>query len=499
MAPGTAFVTLPRLFRTSSFRLTLLYAALFSASVVVLFAVIYWSTSSYMTAQLDAAIDSDFAELQDGFRVGGASRLATLIADRVKEMPSGPMFYLLENRAGAIVAGNLPKLTERTGTFYAVDPRVLPHQDDRHPLRARADFLRDGDYLLVAIGAGQRDEMGELVLRAFGWGSLVSLLLAFGGGLMLSGGLLRRVEAISRTARDIMAGHLSRRVPTSGTDDEFDHLAASLNAMLEKTENAMTAMRQVSNDIAHDLRTPLARLRQRLELADRKATTVDEFRAAIAASTGEVDAILDTFSALLRIAHLEGGAIKAGFADCDLSELLRTVAEVYQPMAEERGQDLSSNITVGLRVFADSELLTQMFANLVENALRHSPSGSAVGLLAIQEDDGIKIIVSDTGPGIPAAEHKNVFQRFYRLEASRTTPGNGLGLSLVAAIAALHEMSIELSDNKPGLRVVVQLPARPVTPRGEDTSFAHPYAPSREENATRSSGGRPQIKTPASF
>jgi len=462
--PGIAFVPLPRLFRTSSFRLTLLYAALFSASVLLLFGVIYWSTSSYMTGQLDAAINSDFAELQDGFRRGGTNEVATLIADRVKEMPSGPMFYLLEDPAGAAVAGNLPALPNRIGTFDTVDPRPVPHRDDQRPLRARGGLLKGdlkgGDYLLVAIGASQRDEMGELILRAFGWGSLVSLLLAFGGGLMLSGGLLRRVEAISRTAREIMEGNLSRRVPTGGTDDEFDHLAASLNAMLERTESSMHAMRQISNDVAHDLRTPLARLRQRLETAQRRATTVAELRAALAASIGDTDAILGTFGALLRIAQIESRAVKVGFADSDLSELLHTVVEVYQPMADEKDQSLSAAIAPGLTIFGDRELLAQMLANLLENALRHSPQGAIVRLAGSASDGDIAVTLSDTGPGIPVVEYENVLRRFYRLEASRTTPGNGLGLSLVSAIAGLHGISIVFANNNPGLQVTLSFPCR---------------------------------------
>lgn len=451
---------LPRLFRTSSFRLTLLYAALFSASAVVLFAVIYWSASFYMTGQLDAAIDSDFAELQQGYRSGGAREVAALIGSRVREMPSGPMFYLLEDPAGAVLAGNLPPLTRRTGTFDARDPRPPRHGDDHRPLRARGAVLGGGDYLLVAVNAHQRDEMGEVILRAFGWSFLVTLLLAFGGGMVLSGRLLRRVEAISRTAREIMAGHLSRRVPTRGADDEFDHLAASLNAMLQRTESSMQAMRQISNDIAHDLRTPLTRLRQRLEAAQRMAGTAAELRRAVAASIGDTEAILDTFGALLRIAQIESGTVAAGFAVCNLSEILRTVVEVYQPMAEERRQTLSAEIAAGLTAFGDGALLTQMLANLMENALRHSPAGALVRLSAAARENEIAVVLADSGPGIPESEYANVFRRFYRLEASRSTPGSGLGLSLVAAIAGLHDLPIELADNDPGLRVTVRFPRR---------------------------------------
>lgn len=455
------FVLLPRVCRTSSFRLTLLYAALFSASAIVLFGVIYWSTSFYMTGQLDAAVDSDFAELQQAFRIDGTKDVAALIEERVKDMPTGPMFYLLENPTGAVLAGNLPFLPSRDGTFDTVDPRPAPHQDDRRSLRARGTLLPGGDYLLVAIGASQRDEMGEAILRTFGWSFLVTLVLAVGGGVVLSGGVLRRVEAISWTAREIMEGRLSRRVPTRGTDDEFDHLAASLNAMLERSESSMSAMRQISNDIAHDLRTPLTRLRQRLELAQRKAATVAELRAAVGESIDDADAILTTFGALLRIAQIESRAVKAGFAAFDLSELLRTVAEVYQPMAEEQNQTLSAEIAPDLMTLGDRELLAQMFANLLENALRHSPGGAVIRLFATGGGNDITVVLSDSGPGIPAGEYANVLCRFYRLEASRTTPGNGLGLSLVAAIAGLHEIPVEFADNCPGLRVTMRLPQSP--------------------------------------
>ena len=438
---GIVFVVLPRVCRTSNFRLTLFYAALFSASAIVLFGVIYWSTLFYMTGQLDAAIDSDFAELQQAFRTGGTTDVAALINDRVKDMPSGPMFYLLENPAETVLAGNLPSLPRRDGSFDTAAPSPAPSHNHRRPLRAHGALLQDGGYLLVAIGASQRDEMGEVILGTFGWCFLVTLVLAIGGGVVLSSGVLRRVEAFSRTAREIMEGHLSRRIPTRGTDDEFDHLAAILNAMLERSEISMNAMRQISNDIAHDLHTPLSRLRQRLELAQRKAATVDELRTATGRSINDADAILATFNALLRIAQIESRAVKAGFGAFDLSDLLRTVVEVYQSMAEERDQTLSAEIAANLVTVGDRKLLAQMFANLLENALRHSPEGAFIWLSATRTDNNIAIVLADSGPGIPVGEYANVFRRFYRLEASRTTPGNGLGLSLVAAIAGLHENS----------------------------------------------------------
>jgi signal transduction histidine kinase len=455
VAPVIAFVFGRRLYRTSSFRLTLLCAGLFSASALVLLGGIFWSTSFYMTGQLDAAVESDVFELLDGFRTSGIPGVAALIQGRVDNMPSGPMFYMLENREGKVLAGNLPALPRQSGTF---DIGSRGGEGYSSSLRARGTELADGYYLLVAIDAHQRDEMREDIVRAFGWSALVTLVLAIGGGVFLSNRLLRRVEAISRTAREIMDGHLSQRVPTSGTDDEFAQLATSLNAMLARSETTMRAMRQISNDIAHDLRTPLARLRQRLELTRRKGATTADLHAAIDASIADTDAILATFGALLRIAQIESRAVTAGFGEVDLSELLRTVVEVYQPMAEENGQDLSAAIACGLKTFGDPELLAQMFANVLENALRHSPEHAVVRLGARCEHEDVMVEVSDNGPGIPAEEHANVFRRFYRLETSRTTPGNGLGLSLVGAIADLHGIAIRFDDNCPGLKVTVTVP-----------------------------------------
>jgi signal transduction histidine kinase len=469
-----ASVRLPRICRTSSFHLTLLFAGLFNLSALVLFAVIYWSTAFYMTSQLDDAIDSDLTELRQEMPAGGLAGIARMIAERVAQMPNGPMAYLLEDPRGEVLAGNLPQMSAAVGVLDL--PWPLAHGAKgqyRHLLYARGVLLPGGAYLLVGADAGPRGDMRELVLRAFGWGFAVTLLLAFGGGVLISGRLLRRVETISRAAREIMAGNLARRIPVRGTDDEFDHLASSLNAMLERTEALVEAMRQVSNDIAHDLRTPLTRLRQRLDLAGRKANSVEELRAALAGSRAEIDAVLETFGALLRIAQIEAGTPRARFAPVDLSELLLSVAELYQPAAEERRQALATDVEAGLGAEGDRELLAQMLANLVENAVRHAPEGAAITLAAKAAPEGVEIVVADDGPGIPPGERDRVFRRFYRLEASRTSPGNGLGLSLVRAIAGLHGIVIELADNEPGLRVRLLLSAPPSTARESDAVRSH--------------------------
>jgi signal transduction histidine kinase len=452
-------VILPRLLRTSSFRLTLLYAGLFGASVLILFAVIYWATGLYMTNSLDAAVDSDLTELQGDFHSGGSAALTARIEGRVRQMPDGPMYYLLQARGGKVLAGNLPAFHGGRGWFDLMVPGSDPRDGTRTlALRAHGLVLPGGDYLMVGVDAFPREEMHELILRAFGWGALITLVLAFGGGALISGGLLRRIETISRAARDIMDGDFTRRIPDRGTDDEFDRLVSSLNAMLDRMERSMESVRQVSNDIAHDLRTPLTRLRQRLERAQHRARSLAAWQDAAAGSIAEMDAILETFGALLRIAQIESGLARRHFARVDLSELLHTLAEVYQPMADDRDQRFTAEIAAGLAVWGDRELLAQMLANVIENAMKHSPPGAAIGLCATASPSAVEVVVADSGPGIPAAERDRVFRRFYRLESSRSTPGSGLGLSLVAAIAALHQVGIELMDNDPGLRVRLHFP-----------------------------------------
>jgi len=272
---------------------------------------------------------------------------------------------------------------------------------------------------------------------------------------------LRRVDAIERTGREIMEGNLTRRLPVRGTGDEFDRLSEGLNAMLERIQSLMEGVKQVSNDIAHDMRTPLARLRQRLEAARLPGKTADEQAASIDGAIADTDGLLRTFSALLRIAQIESGSRRAGFAEVDLSALFAAMVETYAAVAEDRGQHVSGTIAPGLAMRGDRELLTQVLANLIENALTHSPAGAQVTLTLERIDGRIVGCVADNGPGIPPAQREKAFRRFYRLDTSRTTPGSGLGLSLVAAISALHGIEITLGDNAPGLRVTLHFPPQP--------------------------------------
>jgi signal transduction histidine kinase len=266
---------------------------------------------------------------------------------------------------------------------------------------------------------------------------------------------MRRIEAINQTSREIMEGDLSRRVPTAGSGDDFDRLATNLNRMLERIEDLMAAVRQVSDNIAHDLRTPLTRLRTRLELA--RGSNPEQTREEIDRAIEDAQELLTTFNALLRIARIESGSSRGAFADVDIASLVRDIAELYEPVAAEKGQTLSVQGQRAVTVRGDRDLLFQALANLVDNAIKHTPEGSGIELSAESRDGRAELGVADTGPGIPADLRGKVFRRFFRTDASRSTPGSGLGLSLVRAVADLHEARIDLADNDPGLRVTIIL------------------------------------------
>ncbi len=448
-------MNLPRLVRTSSFRLTLLYAGLTGLSFLLLFAVIYWSTTEFMQKQIDTTVKAEIKEVRNGATDGSLQSLRRVVQAFTEQSPG--FFYLLQDRAGNVLAGNLPRLEPIVDVRDWTGVNRLPGFRDID-IRGLGLAAPEGAYLFVGMNAHQVHEMHESVTRSFLWGFGAAMLLALIGGAAMSLSVLRRIEGVSQTSRDIVGGDLQRRIPLNGSGDEFDHLAGSVNAMLDRIQVLMDGLRQVSTDIAHDLRTPLTRLRQRLELAQERPTDTAALQATLGASLSGIDAILQTFSALLRIAQVESGARKASFTRIDLSELLHTIAEVYQPAFEEKSQTLRERITPDLTVSGDRELLTQLFANLVENATRHCPSGAHVGLIATPGANGVSVAVSDNGPGIPADMREKVLQRFVRLDASRSTPGNGLGLSMAAAVVALHDAQLHMGDNVPGLRITILFP-----------------------------------------
>lgn len=446
---------LPRLLRTSSFRLTLLYGGVFGLCVAVLFVIVAWSATGYIARQIDRTVANELTEVRADAARDTAPALRPVIEQLVARAPG--IYYLLQDARGHVLAGNMPATRPLPGVrVLGPSGRAGRHADGG--IRGRGVVLSDGAYLFVGISDFEQGEMQTVIAHAFAAGFAVTIALAVLGGLATSLSLLRRIDAMSLASRDIMRGDLGRRIDLRGSGDELDRLAASLNAMLDRIQGLMAEVQQVSSDIAHDLRTPLSRLRQRLELALRRDRGAAVLRDAVEGSIRDADAILDTFAALLRIAQIESGSRRAGFTDVDLAALLGDIVEAYLPVAEERHQRLTVAVAPGIRVAGDRQLLAQLFANLIENAIRHTRDGAALAVAASRHEGMVRASVADDGPGIPPALREKVLRRFYRLETSRTTPGSGLGLSLVKAIALLHDARLVLEDNRPGLRCVLVFP-----------------------------------------
>ncbi|HEV7547103.1 MAG TPA: ATP-binding protein [Reyranella sp.] len=447
---------LGRILRSASFRLPLIYAVLFVLSAGALFVTVYWTATAAMQADMAAVLRTEAYQLAEIHRQSGLAGLAQQIRRRLDFRTRGPIFYLLQAPNRRVVVGNLPGMPPIEGVVDFVPQPDTPEPDAQtSKLTGFGLTLSDGSFLLVAQDADRLFEMQHAIARAFVWASGVALLLAIAGGALIGTSFLRRIDTITRTSLAIMEGDLSARIPVRGTYDEIDQLVSSLNAMLSRIQQLMDGLRQVSSDIAHDLRTPLGRLRQHLEDARERATSTADYDAATDAAIEEADELLETFSALLRIAQVEAGAQKRGFADVDLSDLVKSVGEAYQPAAEDSEHTLDYQIEDGISLTGDRQLLAQMISNLVENALRHTQAGSTVSLALRKAGAGFEIEVADNGPGIPETEYGKVFDRFYRLDRSRSTSGSGLGLALVKAIAGLHGLTIRLEDRKPGLGVVL--------------------------------------------
>jgi signal transduction histidine kinase len=438
------------MFRSTSLRLAALYTTAFALAVLVLGAITLLSIRAALAGQFEARIQAESAALTQEYRVEGFDGVLQAVQERDK-MPGG-LGYGLEDANGRALAG---RLAGRKATLGWNVIRAPGRGSRDEGVRVLTVGLPGGVKLLVGDDEERIEALDGSILRSFGWALAGVVILGVAGGYALSGDVHRRLAAISSTAEAIIDGDLTRRVPVRGSDDDLDRLALTFNHMLDRISALMESLKQVSNDIAHDLRTPLTRLRQKLE-------------AGLAAPTGgarvlesglaDLDAILETFAALLRIAQIEGGARRAGFQPNDLSEVGRTVVEAFAPSAEEAGQTLVLNAAGVTRIEGDRELLTQMLANLVENALRHAGPGAHVEVRIAPSVDGALLAVTDDGPGVPEIERARLFGRFYRLERSRSTPGSGLGLALVAAVAKLHGAEVTLSDAAPGLSAQVRFP-----------------------------------------
>jgi signal transduction histidine kinase len=447
---------LARILRSAAFRLTLIYAGLFVVSAVLLFATVFVIATAALQSDMQAVLRTEALQLAEIHRRSGLLGLAEQVTRRMNFRTRGPIYYLVQAPTRQVVVGNLPGMPPVEGV---VD--FVRNADDADPVDARAKLtgfgltLSDGTFILVAQDASRLIDMQHAIVQAFTWAGVLTLLLAIGGGMLVSRNFVRRIDTIGRTSRAIMEGDLSARIPVRGSNDEIDQLVVGLNAMLDRIQQLLDGLRQVSSDIAHDLRTPLGRLRHRLEDARERATSVGQYEAATEAAIAEADSLLEIFSALLRIAQIEAGAQKSAFTTVDLSGLMRNIADAYGPSAEDSQHKLEVAVADGISLTGDRQLLAQLFTNLVENALNHTPAGSTVRLGLHTTPAGFEAEVADNGPGIPEPERGKVFDRFYRLDRSRTTKGSGLGLALVKAIATLHGLSLRLEDRQPGLAVVL--------------------------------------------
>ena len=446
-----------RIFQSTIFRLAGTYVVLFALSVVILGLLTYFATSVALLHTVDARIEDASIVLRNDYEAGGLPRLLATVNARLKDHHGNALLYLVLDQNGATLAGQLPVVPKRDGWSYS-DYIENESDNDVGSLRVLFKPLVGGFHIAVAADLEQIEDAKDAIANTFLSAFFAVVLLGTVGGVALSFVLLRRVEAIRLAAEAISDGDLSKRIPFRGNGDDLDRLSQTLNHMLDRIAGLLESLRQVSAHIAHDLKTPLARLRQRLE---RAAQSAGGFNVEIDAAVTDVDEILATFSALLRIAQVEAGTRRAGFRDVDLSGILSTVVEAFAPVAEDRGQNLVLDISNDAHVFGDRELLTQMMANLVENAIRHTPAGTTIATKLYGSRGDFIVSVADNGPGVPENERHQLFQRFYRLERSRSMPGSGLGLSLVKAIAELHEITVEIQDAKPGLAVLLHFRSEP--------------------------------------
>jgi signal transduction histidine kinase len=453
--------TKPSLLQTQAFRIVLIYVLLFAVSVTALLFFTYWNTRRTLDAQTDQIIEAEITGLDEEYRHFGLPGLVETVRSRSPH--AWPAIYVFVDSLHHYVAGNLDSWPQISGApndmveFEFVRP-VNGKLEDR---RARGRILAiPGDFqLLVAEDVHDRDLTERMFTTTLPWTVILILFLGTVGGALLGRNMLRRLDTINRTSGEIIAGDLTRRVPLTGSGDEFDVLAENLNRMLDRIERLMKGLREVTDSVAHDLRTPLNRLRNRLEESAAKLSAEGAQAGEIERAIAETDQLIGTFNALLLIAETDAGTTRAAMSALDLGGVAADVVELYEPLAEEKKVSLSLMPGPAIVIEGNRSLIAQALANLVDNAIKYTPAGGKVRIRATTTSQDVELSVADSGPGIPAADRPRVTERFVRLEASRNSPGTGLGLSLVAAVAHFHHAELVLEDNAPtGLKAVLRFP-----------------------------------------
>ncbi len=459
---------LVKLFRATAFKLTLAILGLSAVGAGLVLGVVAWQVIKLVDDETRQTIDAEAGGLSEQYEIGGVRRLGAIIEARSRQ--PGSSLYLLTNSAGEPLAGNVAQLPagvlDRAGFVDTPYETVAESAPGRRAL-ARIFVLPGGFRLLVGHDLGDRARIGAVMIRAMAISLVFFAALAALGALFVARRVLSRIDAMNVSARAIMAGDLTRRLPVSGSDDELDRLARGLNEMLARIADLMAGMREVSDNIAHDLRTPLTRLRNQAEEALRGEAGPAAYRAALERTIGESDGLIRIFNALLMIARAEAGAESASMSAFDVGEAVASVAELYEPLAEENGVALRVEAARGLMIIGNRELIGQAVANLIDNAVKYG-AGEAketratdkteIVVTARRDGEMVTIEVADRGPGIPAGDRARAIHRFVRLEGARSRPGSGLGLSLAAAVMRMHGGAVRLEDNAPGLKVAVTLP-----------------------------------------
>jgi signal transduction histidine kinase len=442
-----------RFLRTEGFRLSALYAGVFALSVVILGAVVLVITNQALRDQILTFSATDIAAIRNGYSSQGM-REAREVAQQLMSGPANSGLYLLQ-QDGKVIAGNLPAMPTRTGTIEF----SFSDKGRMREVLGRGAFLAPSLYIFAGSDMARLRAVQAHIFNIMLGLFAAALLIAVAGGALVSRSFLRRTDAMARACREIMQGDLKLRIPVRGTRDELDRLAEAINAMLARISALMENLSQVSNDIAHDLRTPVTHLRNRLERARADSRSAEDYAQALEAAIAKADEILGLFTALLRIAQIEGGERRAAFALLEVGALLAQMRELFEPVAEETEHGLQLAVEDRAIIRGDRQLLVQLFSNLIENAIVHTPPGTRIVLSLAREEGRAVVRVSDNGPGVPREEHDRLFRRLYRREASRSQPGYGLGLALVSAIAELHGATVRLVDGtRPGLTVEIAFP-----------------------------------------
>jgi signal transduction histidine kinase len=463
-----------KLIRTTAFRLTLVYLFLFAVFAASLLGYFAWNTRRLINEQIATTVNGEVGEISEIYARGGLYRLGQAINHRA--LRPGANLYLVTTPAGLAVAGNVgslaPGVMATTGWSETLYRRLDEQDEEDHRALVLVTELSGGFRLLIGRDLEERRRLFGIVAAAAQWSVLIVVVLGLGGGIFVARRVLRRIDAMTGTTQRIMAGDLSGRLPVGRSGDELDRLAENLNAMLERIEALMMGLKEVSDNIAHDLKTPLTRLRNRAEEALAKSSNEVEYRAALERTIEESDGLIRTFNALLMIARAESGQARDNMDDFDAAEVAHGIHELYEPLAEDSGLTLQVK-TEPAPLHGNRELISQALANLVENAIKYGQPAAAAQPLgadavagagkdilieAKRDGDRVLLSVTDHGPGIPELDRKHAIERFVRLEASRTQPGSGLGLSLASAVATLHGGGLRLSDAHPGLRATLAIP-----------------------------------------